>query len=189
MKRLTCLIGVMVVMLPYAAMAAPGHSGDGGNNGNHSGMGGGGSNGQGGGDGGRGGNGGHGGGGNGGNGGHGGDGGHHGGGDHGGNGGSNGGSASVATPSVSAPAGLGGTFTAPTFSGISKSDREALQAAVKRCEAVRPGLAIGDTRADGSWSFMTFDDTVWPYVQRCMKQQGYPAYGVDYTNTTNFGTR
>lgn len=54
----------------------------------------------------------------------------------------------------------------------------------------RPNLAIGDYRAStGAWSFMTFDDTVWPFVQRCMKAEGYPAYGVDFSETTNFGQR
>lgn len=54
---------------------------------------------------------------------------------------------------------------------------------------VRPGLAIGDTTFNGGWSFKTFDDTVWPAVQQCMKAKGFPAYGTDYTNQTNFGTR
>jgi len=68
-------------------------------------------------------------------------------------------------------------------------DREHLQAVIQVCEMTRPGLALGDTTVNGGWSFRTYDDTVWPFVQRCMKAHGYPAYGVDYSETTNFGQR
>lgn len=72
---------------------------------------------------------------------------------------------------------------------FSKTDREHLNAVVKMCEMTRPGLALGDTTVDGGWSFRTYDDTVWPFVQRCMADHGYPANGPDYHNTTNFGAR
>jgi len=66
---------------------------------------------------------------------------------------------------------------------------DALYAAVKACEMERPGLALGDVRGDGSWSFKTYDDTVWPFVYRCMKAHGYQAYGTDFSETSNFGQR
>jgi hypothetical protein len=53
----------------------------------------------------------------------------------------------------------------------------------------RPGLALGNTTSNGGWSFITFDDTVWPYVERCMRAKGYPSNGADYSEPTNFGTR
>mgnify|MGYP001606999679 CR=1 FL=1 len=83
----------------------------------------------------------------------------------------------------------GGTFTVIGGAGISKQAREKLMGDVRVGEMTRPGLALGDTTVNGGWSFRTYDDTVWPYVQRCMKAHGYPAYGVDYSQTTNFGAR
>lgn len=201
MKRIVAMVVavVMVACMPYtffpgqpewfkldASWAAPGHSGDGGNNGNHSGSGGGGNAGQGQG----GGNGGQGGG-QGGNGG-----GSHGGGSHGGGeghgGGTTGGGSSPAAGATGDAGGVsagGGTLTLTGGQGISKAAREKLMDVVKACEMERPGLALGDTTSTGGWSFRTYDDTVWPYVQRCMKAAGYPAYGIDYSETSNFGTR
>ena len=82
-----------------------------------------------------------------------------------------------------------GTFIITGGQGISTGAREKLMDAVRVCEQVRPGLALGDTRANGAWSFITFDDTVWPYVQRCMKAAGYEAQGIDYSQQSNFGAR
>ena len=118
-------------------------------------------------------------------------GGHHGGGHHGGHGG-HGGGASVSapsTPSVSV-SGDAGALLITGGAGPSAKDIDKLVAAIKTCEMTRPNLAIGDYRAStGAWSFMTFDDTVWPYVQRCMAGEGYPAYGADYTNVSDFGKK
>lgn len=114
---------------------------------------------------------------------------HSGGGDHGGNNGGgpggNGGGPSVSapsTPSVSGGASAdGGAFLVIGGKGISAADRDKLVEDVKACEMERPGLAIGDTRADGSWSFQTFDDTIWPYIYRCMKARGHQPNGPDYS--------
>jgi hypothetical protein len=74
--------------------------------------------------------------------------------------------------------------------GISPAQLDKLITAIKACEMERPGLAIGDYRAStGAWSFMTFDDTVWPYVQRCMKAAGFPANGADYSTVSDFGKK
>lgn len=130
--------------------------------------------------------------------GHGGSGGSHGGNHGGGEGGSHGGSShgggstpsGVSAPtSVSGPNGAGGAIIVGGGSGISKGDRDKLVAAVKMCEMERPGLALGDVTYLGGWSFRTYDDTVWPYVQRCMKKAGYPANGTDYSEPSNFGQR
>lgn len=178
MKKVITAVAVMLFLgTTVAAASSPGHSGDGGNNGNHSGQGGGGSNGNGGGNGGNGG----GNGGNGGSGGSGGEGGHGGGSTTGG---------SVSTPSISGPSADGGAFLSTGGAGPSAGDLAKLVTAIKACETVRPGLAVGDYKAStGAWSFQTFDDTVWPFVYRCMKAAGYPAYGTDFSQTTNFGQR
>jgi hypothetical protein len=61
---------------------------------------------------------------------------------------------------------------------------------IKTCEMERPGLAIGDYKADGRWGFVTFDDTIWPFVYRCMKAHGHQPNGPDYSAPqSNFGTR
>jgi len=56
-----------------------------------------------------------------------------------------------------------------------------LAADIKICEQERPGLALGDYKANGGWSFMTFDDTVWPFIYRCMKARGHNPNGPDYS--------
>ena len=126
---------------------------------------------------------------------------HGGGGDTGGGGRTGGGTAgggSTAGAGVSVGAGSGAGSGPDGATGVgvyggqtafTKTDRDHLIAVVRMCEMTRPGLAIGDTRANGAWSFVTFDDTVWPFVQRCMADHGYPANGPDYHDTTNFGQR
>lgn len=164
------IAAVLMLFAASTAMAAtaPGHSGDGGNHGGHTGQGGGGSNGNGGGDGGRGG--------------HGGDGG------HGGNG--HGGGSTSGGESASAPSFGGGPDGAyVSITGLGAAGRATLAADIKACEAERPGIASGDYRGNGSWFFQTGDDTVWPYIYRCMKARGHQPYGPDYTQQTNFGTR
>lgn len=76
-----------------------------------------------------------------------------------------------------------------SITGLGAAGRATLAADIKACEAERPGIALGDYRANGSWFFQTGDDTVWPYVYRCMKARGHQPYGPDYTQQTNFGTR
>lgn len=92
---------------------------------------------------------------------------------------------------MSASGGSGGAFTFQIYTGkgIGEKSRQELIVAIKACEMTRPNLATGDTKYDGSWSFMTGDDTVWPAVYRCMKAHGYQPDGADYTQQTNFGTR
>lgn len=92
------------------------------------------------------------------------------------------------TPSVGVSA-SGGTLAITGGKGISKAARAQLISDVKACEMTRPGLALGDTTDNGGWSFRTADDTVWPYVYRCMVEKGHQPYGADYTQTSNFGTR
>ena len=195
MKRL--VTGVMIlglVLTPVLASAkngsGPGSSAGGGNNGNGGGISNGG--GQGGGNGGNGGHGGNGngggnnGGGNGGGGNGSGDGGNGGGGSTGNGGGtSHGGSATSGMGSAASGTSVDGASVSVVGGGDGNGD---LIAAVKACENERPGLAIGDVRG-ATWSFRTFDDTVWPYVYRCMAARGYKAYGTDFSQTTNFGTR
>ena len=83
----------------------------------------------------------------------------------------------------------GGTFTLRTNQGVSKVAREKLMDDVKACEMARPSLALGNTDANGGWSFITHDDTVWPYVYRCMKERGHQPDGVNYSETSNLGAR
>ena len=88
-----------------------------------------------------------------------------------------------------------GTDTAGTFGGLGggsgegeRGTRDQLIAAIRVCEMERPGLAIGDTTYNLGWSFKTYDDTVWPFVYRCMKAHGYKAYGTDFSATSDFGS-
>ena len=184
MKQWMIGVGLMAIAMGMAE-AAPGNSAGGGNSGNHSGSGGGGNagNGQGGGDGGHGGQGGNSGGNHGGGGGNGGgNGGNSGNGGNGnGGGGHSGGSVSASGSEAGSASTSGGTLIITGGQGVSKGDRDKLIDAIKVCEMTRPGLALGDHTVNGAWSFRTYDDTVWPYVQRCMLQHGYPAYGVDYS--------
>ena len=91
---------------------------------------------------------------------------------------------------MSAGDGPGGATGIAGNTGVAGyGDRDHLTAVIRVCEMTRPGLAIGDTNGNGGWSFKTFDDTVWPFVQRCMADHGYPAYGTDYHGVTNFGAR
>src|SRR6185503_9995530 len=187
--KMMAVVGVIALLTPVVALAAPGNSGNGGNNGSNGqgsggqgqgggvGNGGTGSNGNGGGNGG-GGNGGN----NGGNGGGNNGGGNHGGGEGGGHGGGSTSGSGAAPSFTGGVIASGGTLIITGGQGISKAERSALIDAVRACEQVRPGLALGDTTSNGGWSFRTYDDTVWPYVQRCMAGKGYPANGTDFTN-------
>jgi len=168
-KRILTILAVAVLALaPAFAEAHNGHGGGSSHGGGDGGHGGG--------------NGGHGGG----EGGHGGDGGH-GGGSNGGGSSSGGSSSTSAAPSASPVDGSGLIVIGGT--GISQAERDELVSAVKACEAERPGLALGDTQANGSWSSRTADDTVWPYIYRCMAARGFQPSGPDYSQQTNFGSR
>lgn len=184
MRKILVVVAVLALCLTPSLTFAkdgsgPGASAGGGNSGHGGGSSHGG--GHGGGDGGNGGGHGHGG--------HGGEGGHGGHGGHGGDGGSTSGSAVSAPSGDAGAASNGGPTGVMGNGGFTTTDRERLNAAIRVCEMTRPGLALGDSTVNGGWSFRTYDDTVWPYVMRCMADHGYMANGADYRSTTNFGTR
>lgn len=71
---------------------------------------------------------------------------------------------------------------------ISDAERQDLIHDLRACQGTN-NLVQYDTRADGSWWVVTYDDAQWPAFYRCMKAAGYTPDGPDYTQQTNFGRR